>query len=253
MCLKVPKFDDLSIIVCSRKDSAGLKTTLKSLECLNNYHFELILVLSDYSQNEINNIRLSIKTNRLIILEMPASGIYEAMNYGISKVTREYILCLNGGDSIFSPRNLQKLLAKIADKPWGYGAISIVNPEDEKKARKYNFFPYFRLLHKLSLKYVPHPSTIYRTDFLKSLGQFDTTYRIAADQKLALLASKKIRPINSNLIISKFIGGGKSDNRSAFEIVEDFRNISSEIDGIFLKNQKFDKLIWSLLLKLRNR
>lgn len=243
------KLDDLSIIVCSRNDSVGLKTTLKSLELINNSNFELILVLSDYSKNEIENIRLLVKVCNFIVVDTSAKGVYSAMNLGISRASKEFILFLNGGDALFSADNLQGLLAKIGKNSWGFGAINILKKENHKC---YRFKPYFKNLHRLSLKFVPHPATIYRTSFVEKLGRFDTKFKIAADQKMALQASKISSPVTSRLIISNFNLGGISDNRTSHDVVNDFRRISHELNGYFFGIQKIDTLIWCLVLKIRN-
>lgn len=247
----MPSLENLSFITCSARDLIGLKKTLNSFRKSPTFKSEIILVLSNYSRNEINQIFQDYQTLNLKIFDKAKSGIYDAMNFGIQKSTKEFFICLNGGDSLYSIENLKKLLSRIQKNGWGYGAIKMTTNNSNSSNRIYRFNPYSLSLNRFGIKFVPHPAVVMSKNLAVEIGLFDTKYLIAADQKLFLLASQFKRPFASNSVISEFSLGGVS-SRNSYEITNDFKNISKEIFGPILNNTKIDDKIWKLVSVCRN-
>jgi len=132
----------------------------------------------------------------------------------------------------------------------GYGDIEI-NNDLTGKNNKYSFRPYSNYLHRLGIKYIPHPATIASADAARKLGGFDLNYKIAADQKLALLLTKTVKPAINHGLIAKFERGGLS-TRLPIEIVDDFHNIYNELYGYVGKKPIIDYLFWKLILLMRS-
>jgi hypothetical protein len=105
-------------------------------------------------------------------------------------------------------------------------------------------------LHRLGIKYVPHPASIVDTQIAQSIGGFDEKFRIAADQKMLLTFASKSLPAITNDVVANFYRGGVS-SRGDEEIVSDFRAISHEIYGNFLKSSFLDQIIWKVVSTLR--
>ena len=170
---------------------------------------ENILVLSDYRHEDVEKIKVSFRHLNLKCFEIDSYGIYSAMNFGLNKVETRYFMCLNGGDKLLSSENLNKLLRNLDGKKWGYGSVSIVNPLTDSK-RKYKFNHYSVLLHRFSLKYVPHPSVIMDTTFARGLSGFDENFEVSADQKLIMQFGIDSKPFVSKDVITEFYLGGES-------------------------------------------
>jgi hypothetical protein len=83
------------------------------------------------------------------------------------------------------------------------------------------------------------------------LGGFDLNYQIAADQKMALMLSKKVKPAVNHGLIAKFERGGLS-TRLPVEIVDDFHKIYNELYGYVGKKHFIDYLFWKLILLIRS-
>ena len=101
---------ELTIVTCSKNDISGLKKTLKSIISFQSDLPKVILVLSDYSREEIESINTEFHRLKPEIFQIEAAGIYNAQNFGLQKVRTRLIMILNGGDSILSQASTQKLV-----------------------------------------------------------------------------------------------------------------------------------------------
>jgi len=208
-----------------------------------------ILILSDYRQEYIEGLKVSFKHLNLKCFEIDSSGIYNAMNFGLDKVKTQYFMCINGGDRLFDSENLNKLLRNLDGKKWGYGSVSIVNPLTNS-SRKYKFNHYSVLLHRFSLKYVPHPSVIMDTTFARGLSGFDENFKVSADQKLIMQFGMASKLFVSKDVISEFYLGGESTIRKS-EITSDFKDISNDLFKPIFSSRFIDKFLWKLIKKFR--
>jgi hypothetical protein len=240
----------LSTVIISKNDLTGIIKTLNSFNYLGNEIPQIILVLSEYASEDIEMIRTRFAHLTLEVHTLPANGPYAAMNHGLAKVKTKYVNFLNGGDSLTSDTQLVALLNSMDNSLIGYGDIEI-NNNLTGKTNRYSFRPYSNYLHRLGIKYIPHPATIASTDTVRKLGGFDLNYQIAADQKMALMLTKTIKPALNKGLIAKFERGGLS-SRLPVEIVNDFHNISKELYGYVGKNPVFDYLFWRLILLIRS-
>lgn len=236
--------EELSIVVCSKSDYPGLEGTLASLIALDKDLPQIILILSGYLESEIEKIQKDFSNLKSELLHVPSQGIYHAQNLGLSKVKKRLVLFLNGGDKLESPAGLKYLVSELGESSWGYGEIDIVG-EDFKNRKRYRF-KYNNFLHRLGLKYVPHPATVINAKKAIELGGFDEKYESAADHKLLLMFSKSSKPVVVRRQISTFYRGGVS-TRKQFEVVNDCKNISYELFGYFFKNKFLDRLVWYFL------
>ena len=240
---------NLSIVTCSKSDEIGLTKTLDSLTLLKSDLPQIILVLSQYSSMQIEKLRNNYLNLRLQILQVDAEGIYAAQNQGIQVARSKFTLILNGGDCIASESALRDLLINTENGQWGYGSLEIIDPLSGVKSI-YKFNNYSLILHRLGLKFVPHPATIVRTETAKKIGGFDEKLQIAADQKMLLNFASKHAPVITKTVVSIFYRGGES-SRSPEKIVSDFSAISRELFGYFFKSRLIDNAIWKIVLVIR--
>jgi hypothetical protein len=240
--------NELSIVVCSKSDYPGLERTLESLNALVEDPPQIILILSGYLESEIEKIHNEFSNLKIELLDVAPQGIYHAQNLGLSKVKKRFVLFLNGGDKLESSSGLKHLVGKLGESTWGYGEIDLV--DDNLKNRKRYRFKYSKYLHRLGLKYVPHPATVINAEEAIKLGGFDEKYSSAADHKLLLMFSKSSRPVVVSRQISTFYRGGMS-TRNQRDVVTDCKNISHELFGYYFKNKSLDSLIWCFLFVAR--
>ena len=244
----MPAQKDLTVIISSKADELGINRTLNSILGTHSKELQLLLILSDYESEEVSRISRKFKDFNAEIKLIPAEGIYRAQNTGLQEAKTEFVMFLNGGDELFSIQNLERLLRGMNDFDWGYGELLMVSPSSVKRTYR---FQYNQLLHRLGVKFVPHPSTILRRSTALKLGGYDEIFKSAADHKLLLEFSKLSRPLISNECISTFYLGGVS-TRPNIEIIRDCRIISQELFGNFISSRMVEKMIWELNLFLRN-
>jgi hypothetical protein len=240
---------ELTVVTCSKNDLPGLRETLKSLTSFQSDMPKLVLVLSEYSKGEIDLINSEFGLLNPDIYQIDANGIYNAQNFGLNKVRTHLMLILNGGDSLLTQASLQLLVQKIGTSAWGYGACRFVDPI-RGDSRIYRYSNYSQVLHRVGLKFVPHPSVLVDADKAREFGGFDLNYKIAADQKMLLQFAKNSKPITIAETIASFELGGTSSRKSS-EIVNDFMNISNEIFGYFFRSRTLDRIIWRIVLIIR--
>lgn len=239
-----PKYK-VSIITCSLSDFDGLSRTLLSLGELIGNEIESILVLSKYSSSEITQLRSISHLRDCKIIEQEPEGIYSAMNKGLSQAESELCMFLNGGDEICDAEAFINFVNGLTSHEWAYSPIYIASDHNDSY-RKYEFNPYSPLKHRLSLKFVPHPGTLYKTDILKLMGGFNTTFSVAADQELAMRFGQRFHPRIGGIPFVIFYSGGASTRRQN-EITSDFKLMSRQVFGNFFGMGFLDSLIWGLV------
>jgi len=240
---------EISVITCSINIDKALAKTLDSIHSQIGISFENIVVVSSEAKN-FSEIDLS--DSRLII-QRP-QGIYNAMNVGLKSAHGRFCLFLNASDTFTSSHSLAKLFNALGKHKWGYGGINKVSPFDNSTT-PYHFKPYFRLLHTLGLKYVPHPSCLLETEVARAFGGFDEKYHVAADQKLLLQFSNKYKPAITEELVVNFVLGGASSNRNQQSLVNDFRQIYDDLHGEKKTRRVIYFPLWTLasLLRLAHR
>jgi len=240
----------LTTVVISKSDLSGISLTLKSFSCFNGNFPSLILVLSSYSKTEIESIKTEYNYLYPEIYLVEPNGPYSAMNFGLGKAQTNFVNFLHGGDSYAEDSAILDLLQLMGNNLIGFGEMEITSFINTKM-RTYSFNKYIILLHRLGLKYIPHPSTIVSTKAARDMGGFDLNYSVAADQKLLLQLARKKYPAVLPKIIATFRLGGLS-TRSQDEIIKDFRKISFDVYGYFGGNKIIDAFIWKFNQFFRN-
>jgi len=217
----------LTVVTCGKGNLSEVKETLNSLMKFQAGFPNIVLVLSNFSESEIKELETEFSRLAPAIYQVPAEGVYSAMNHALEQIHAGHVLFLNSGDLIASESALDALTLRCQPDKWGY-AEAIISNEKSTLLTKYRFHPYIRLLHLLGLKYVPHPSSIVPLNLLSKLGGFDLQYPVAADQKILLQCSLISKPVVLKMPISYFKLGGIS-TRAPIEIVQDFKSISQDL------------------------
>lgn len=217
----------LTVVTCGKGNLGEVRATLNSFKKFQNGCPKILLVLSDFSEYEIRQLEVEFSELVLSIYQVPAEGVYRAMNYALGQIRTGHVLFLNSGDLIASESALNSLFLGCQPDRWGYGG-AIISNETSTLRREYRFHPYIRIFHLLGLKYVPHPSSIVPINLLTKFGGFDLKYPVAADQKILLQCSLVSKPFVMRMPISNFKLGGIS-TRTPLEIVQDFKSISRDL------------------------
>lgn len=159
------------------------------------------------------------------ILSKPDSGIYEAMNRGISLARGQYVIFLNTDDFYHNPYGLSASLSAIKQTncAFTFSPIKVIGPHSKHSP---HLNPH-RKLHKYFLFCtIAHPSMLYSRQVLLSIGGYDQQYQLSADYDLNL---RIISEGNQGCYVSTnfvtFLMGGASTQHRAQGISEKIKII----------------------------
>jgi glycosyltransferase involved in cell wall biosynthesis len=170
----------VSIITVVLNGEKQLEETLQSVFTQDFKNYELIVIdgMSTDGTHAIIEKHRS-KINRY--LSEKDKGIYDAMNKGISMAKGEWLYFLNVGDTLKTPEVLSEIFSKpIQDADLIYGMVQTKNdPSGVDRLvgapLKINDF-YFSIP-------ICHQAAFIRKELFGKLGEYDTDYRILADQE----------------------------------------------------------------------
>jgi len=144
------------------------------------------------------------------------TGIYDAMNKGISLASGDIIGILNSDDFYVDEYVLEKIVKEFESKNVDsvYADLVYVNPQDLNKVVRYYNSSYFTP-EKFAYGWMPaHPTFFVKKEVYEKFGVFKTDYKIAADCELLtrFLARNKITYSYIKTPIVKMRIGGASTN-----------------------------------------
>jgi len=152
----------------------------------------------------------------------PDSGLYDAMNKGISKATGDLVIFLNAGDYYVSSNVLEYALSKIhySRADVFFGRYIWEYPPTKDIVLSDNSF----VVYEWNLKHsnFPHPATFYKRETLMKVGFFDETYRIMADYEWNVKALVKLKvPFQYiDIITVKFTADGISTSAANRDVIQ---------------------------------
>jgi glycosyltransferase involved in cell wall biosynthesis len=168
----------LSIITVCRNEVSRIQTTINSILHQSNMDFEWIVVDGASSDGTLDRIHAQ-QPPRTILITGPDKGIYDAMNKGVRLAHGTYLLFLNAGDWLADDRVLEDFTRQSPREDLVIADILIRYPDGREQYRPSaacgadRDYLYWRSL--------PHQATFIRRSLFASYGDFDTSFRIAAD------------------------------------------------------------------------
>ncbi len=177
----------------------------------------------------------------------PDKGIYDAMNKGLSKATGDWVGFLHADDELASDTTLASILNSIETQRCNviYGDLDYITATlPSKTIRAWKSKPFTNKLLKQG--WMPaHPTLYIKTSHFKTIGLFDTRYRIAADYDfiLRLFSHPSTQSFYLSEVLVKMRLGGAS-NKSLKNIIrkskEDYlalkRNHIGGLRALVIKN-----------------
>lgn len=171
----------LSIITVNYNNYSGLIRTIASVKSQLFSDFEWIIIdggSSDGSEIIISELSLEKNTTISYWCSEADSGVYNAMNKGISKACGKYICFMNSGDTFYDAATLSNTFKKDHHEDILYGDWIFLSDE----SRKYNSFPSPFDIYDLFERNICHQAMFIRTDWHKK-HRYDESFRILADYK----------------------------------------------------------------------
>ena len=234
----------LSIIIVTKNASRNIRKTLFSLQTnlkeLISINSEIIIV-----DGESKDDTLAIINEYNYIINIPiyiyiktAKGIYDAMNYGISKSESEWILFLNSGDTLQNTKQISN---------------DIYNAEQlDKKCILYQsaiHHPSLRIGFSNKLNNdICHEALIYRRILHQEFGYYRTDLKIISDQ-LYIKKLPKSYFIYKKLLLTALEVSPENRSRNPSLIDKDYKLFYTKEEYI-RKKDKLNSRIYLLLLHI---
>lgn len=170
-----------------------------------------------------------LKREHAIVVSGPDSGIYDAMNKGISLTTGDAIIFLNADDSLMGASVISELVHVLNENPDAelvMGDVLVRGGNRDIYKSHGHITP-----SKIGYEIVCHQAVLARTSLFNRIGQFDTGYRVCGDLDwLARCAVAGARFAHLPRIVCWYATGGESDrliqlgNLERAEILSKYRS-----------------------------
>ncbi|MFH0808034.1 MAG: glycosyltransferase family 2 protein [archaeon] len=241
----------ISIITVCYNEEKNIKKTCDSIASQKYKNFEWI-VIDGKSTDKTLSIIKKYKTHTTLITSEKDTGVYNAMNKGITKAKGEYLLFLNGGDYLKDKNTLQEAYNFIQkDKKTAgiyYGDLVYDNGEivSYKKAKLDKKF--------FINKTISHQATFIKRNLFNKFGKYSENYKIVSDYEfwIKTIIKEKVKVKYLPIIISVFdLSGVSTDYKIARQ------HIKERIEAMFkysLINQRqalMLKIKWFILAGLK--
>lgn len=169
----------LSIITINKNNKAGLQKTISSLDKLDRRDFQWVFIDSRSTDGSLDVADAFTQQNDIFVSE-PDSGIYNAMNKGVTLANRPLVLFLNSGDMLAEDvSNIRQLK---------------LNPENDVTLFGFWIRDRLRMPRNNAWRYwsmpTSHQAMIYSRNLLIQ-EPFDEQYHFAADFEHYLRINKR--------------------------------------------------------------
>lgn len=197
-----------SIITATFNSGGTIRDTIESVLAQSYPNYEHIIVDGASNDRTLEIVKSYEPRygSRLKVVSERDHGIYDAMNKGIALADGDVVGILNSDDFFTSPDVLARVseVMKNQELDAVYGDIHFVDAEDLTKCVRYYSSRMFRRWMMLFGYQPAHPSFYCRKICYDKYGNFDLSFRVAADFEHLLRLIKKHR-INIRYIPMDFV------------------------------------------------
>lgn len=195
----------ISIVTINKNNSEGLEKTITSVVNQSFSDYEFIVIDGGSTDNSLSVINKYSHQIHCWISE-PDSGIYQAMNKGIAKVTGKYIIFMNSGDCFFSSNTLANVFSEYQDADILVGTAVT----EGRWLKQRSFLPRQISFYELATYHISHQATFIKKQLFDELGGYDESLKLVSDWKFILLAlnlhSKTLKPIKQDISVVEHNG-----------------------------------------------
>lgn len=202
----------ITIVTINRNNASGLEKTIASVIGQSFIDYEFIIIDGASTDGSVDVIkRVNPGYSNIRWISEPDSGIYNAMNKGVSMATGEYLLFLNSGDSFASNSVVNEIipfLDGVVDIL--LGRVNVVKAGEIVSTSKL-LSERDLSLYNLYLQGIPHQASLIKRELLIK-DPYDESLKINADWKFFV---KSIIMDNANVmtipnVIADYDGEGLS-------------------------------------------
>lgn len=236
----------ISVVTAVYNRAETIAHAIESLQAQTHGDIEHVIQDGGSTDGTLDVVR-RLAGNSANIISEPDSGIYDAINRGISRASGEVVGLLHSDDFLADGRVLEKVAAAFADPAIDgvYGDLQYVSAEDHRRVVRFWKSGVYAP-SKLKRGWMPpHPTLYLRREIFERWGLYDTSLSIAADYDAMLryLVSGKIKLAYVPEVLVKMRLGGESNRsldrimrKSKEDLVAIRRNAVGGVPTLLLKN-----------------
>jgi glycosyltransferase involved in cell wall biosynthesis len=240
----------VTIVTVVKDHASGLIKTHASLIGQTLVDWEMIIVVGISTDDTLSVAKvLQGNDSRIRVLEQGGAGIYGAMNEGLELASGEFTWFMNAGDTFVTLFVLAHAVGEISQI--GTGLVVGGYQIDNGSADQIYSYPggnVTTLDFAFNRRGGCHQAMIFRTEDLKLLRGFDTSYSLAADFDLVLKVIKRSRAKRVSEVYASIEPGGLAD-QGIFLVHQQKHEIRRNLLGgpfIFLAS-----VLWTVLARVK--
>ena len=209
------KNPEVTIVTVVRNHPTGLVLTLQSLLLQTYKNWNVIIVVGDSKDNTLEIAQNYSKANeKIFTIEQDGIGIYQAMNQATKLVTSKYVWYMNSGDQFYDTFSLVRAISEAEEKCLDLliGGHKIDNGRDDAQYsfREKTLTPFWFSVNR---RFGCHQAMLFLTSKIKTLGYYNTNYKIVADFDLVMrLCSVGVVRRSPSMLAIVEPGGGADQN-----------------------------------------
>ena len=238
----------ISIVTIVKDHAKGLSDTFSSLTNQSFQDWEMIIVVGESRDLTLTTAQnLKLMDVRVRVITQTGLGIYTAMNEGTENARGEFIWFMNAGDEFAGSEVLESGFEAISVSDVGL----VIGGWQIQSKNRYRVFSYSP--RKISTLYFAfsrrggcHQAMIFRTDQLRELGGYISSYRLANDFELILRVIKCYEAIRVPQVYATVEPGGVS--QKGIFLVHTEKN---QIRRAFFRSRTINlmSLVWTFAAK----
>ncbi len=215
----------ISVITVCLNEVVRIRQTAESIASQTRQDFEWI-VKDGGSTDGTLEVLNEYKEHISVLLSGSDEGIYDAMNQAAARATGDWLLFLNGGDRLASLDVISKVAAALdpaADICTGDYCFEHLSGKIELR----NSAKRPTSLHQLYSSCPVHCASFIRTSFFRTIGAYDTSYKIMGDYDWFLRAilgnDAKVSGLQHTITVFNGEGVSSTNKGSRLHRLEDKR------------------------------
>jgi glycosyltransferase involved in cell wall biosynthesis len=222
-----------SIIIPTFNAAQKIGSALQSVLSQSFDKFE-VLVIDGKSVDGTLEIARKFSDPRVQVISEPDSGIYDAMNKGISMAKGEWIYFLGSDDSLM-PDVLENVYSRLLEQEY-----DVVYGQVEHEGSGLLYLGEFDA-EKLIFYNISHQSIFIRRNVFDLIGKFDLKYKICADHILNVkwFFDQRIKKKYIPTVIARFGLSGVSNNKEDMDKIRDLPAIVRDHAGFLIYSRYY--------------
>jgi glycosyltransferase involved in cell wall biosynthesis len=195
----------ISIIIPTFNSGKTLHLALDSIleQSFSDYE---VVIMDGVSTDNTTEIAAGYNDKRIKIFSEKDTGIYDAMNKGIVRVTGEWIYFLGSDDKLHSREVLQLISDKASENEYDVIYGDVYSPRfNGRYDGEFDF-------RKIFKKNVCHQAIFFKKNIFKKTGLFDTRYTSQADwhHNMQWILDPRLKKLYIDCVIADYADGGFS-------------------------------------------